>query len=706
MGFDNTTSDFVAWNVALSKLTSKTPATTTTSTESSRIQRAYENAIKQGPLRMRPTKGGDFWEERYFILTFEEMIVLDKVLPNPNRKILEVFRIFPSCSVFETNLGPFAFELVTSEKVLHVMSDSKETTTGWITALRDVIFHSQPEANDPLLQAALKKIDEDTYYQVEFREDKPLGVVLERTGEWAVVKLSNHRDTNVYIGSALVEINGASVTLLTYQQTIEKLKNWKPPLRLGFRRAPHRAGFLIKQARSQRSGNRKVWKQRFFILDEGRLMYKENDSPEASLKGDVPLMGSAVSLVSETESGKPFCFRLVSGVTCLIMQAASADEAMDWAAILYHAIAIANGGAHLLAVERERASLLTIEKQKAEEAEYRRRKEQEEAEEAQREEMRRIQLQQEEEARVAEEERRAALLEQERLQLEQQGELFDKALSEQEKRDAEITAATEEPEIPVNPDSTALEVAIEVVNKVLLPPAPPTEEELGSEPAPQEKVPTEGDVGQLSVDIAELELATAVKTALSDTSRGQGRSVEDLMQAIERAKWAGADSTKVEASLNLLVHLKKERSVREDVTRMLKFAILYKSFSALSEALMAAVDAHLTDLELYAEAFSLFSKMSEEKKRFKEEEAARLAKEAAELDARLEEEKKQIEKDNSEDEEDDHFPRPGIDDSDDESVPAPLSPVCVFALYTNSVQIIIFVSFSLNIYKGETLEPK
>eukprot|EP01042_Synura_sphagnicola_P000045 gene45-44_t len=339
--FDSTTSDFVAWKAALLKLTDKT-LDASAQPDAIRIQKALEKCVKQGVLKKRPIKGGDVWDERYFILTQDEMIVLEK--PDSTRKILETYRIHPSCSVFETNLGAFAFELVTSEKVLHVLSNSKESTAQWIIALRDVISHSQPEPNDPLLKAALTKLNEDVYYTVEFREDKPLGVVLERTGEWAVVKLSNYRDTNVYIGSALMEINDVNVSLLNYQQTIEKLKNWRPPLKLGFRKAPHKAGYLMKQARSSRGGARKVWKQRLFILDEGRLMYKESDAPEAPLKGDVPLMGSAVSLVAESETGKPFCFRMVSGVTCLIMNAASAEDMMDWASTLYHAIAIANGG--------------------------------------------------------------------------------------------------------------------------------------------------------------------------------------------------------------------------------------------------------------------------------------------------------------------------------------------------------------------------
>lgn len=83
-------------------------------------------------------------------------------------------------------------------------------------------------------------------------------------------------------------------------------------------------------------------------------MYKDDDSPTAALKGDVPLMGSAVALMPSTETGKFFCFRVLSGVTSLIMQAETQDEMMDWAGTLYHAIAIANGGGHIISIERSR----------------------------------------------------------------------------------------------------------------------------------------------------------------------------------------------------------------------------------------------------------------------------------------------------------------------------------------------------------------
>jgi hypothetical protein len=49
-------------------------------------------------------------------------------------------------------------------------------------------------------------------------------------------------------------------------------------------------------------------------------MYYSSDDESAPVRGDIQLMGSAVSLVAHTEIGQHFCFRVVSGVSNLAMQ--------------------------------------------------------------------------------------------------------------------------------------------------------------------------------------------------------------------------------------------------------------------------------------------------------------------------------------------------------------------------------------------------
>ncbi|CAM9968721.1 unnamed protein product, partial [Phaeothamnion confervicola] len=231
----------------------------------------------------------------------------------------------------------------------------------WIGALKGVIATSTPDGEDTLLTEALKL--EEEFYNVTFETKQPLGVVLERSKEWAVVKLANPQTTTVTVGSALAAVNGRSVVLRTYHDTIQLLTGWKPPLHLVFRRAPEKSGWLKKQVKCgyrRRGGvskKRKVkkWKPFFFILAEGKLSWFNTDGPTAKLQGVVPMMGSAVSLVPfGATGGQQFCFTVVSGITTLFLQGLTAEDMMDWATHLYHASAIANGGGHLLDVERAR----------------------------------------------------------------------------------------------------------------------------------------------------------------------------------------------------------------------------------------------------------------------------------------------------------------------------------------------------------------
>ena len=52
----------------------------------------------------------------------------------------------------------------------------------------------------------------EDFYEVVFEEKKPLGLVLERSSEWAIVKLANTDETGVTVGSVLYTVNGQTVT--------------------------------------------------------------------------------------------------------------------------------------------------------------------------------------------------------------------------------------------------------------------------------------------------------------------------------------------------------------------------------------------------------------------------------------------------------------------------------------------------------------
>jgi PH domain len=215
--------------------------------------------------------------------------------------------------------------------------------------------HIYADTKDELFQQSILKIDNDEFYTVHFTEKKPLGVVFERSGEWAIIKSStNQAESGLLVGSVLSTIDKHSVILEGYQDTIDRLKGWSPPLVLGFRKAPRKIGFLLKESKSRSNPQKMVWKKRYFVLGEGKILYKDSDEVGAKIKGECPLMGSVVSLVNEDEAGKRNCFRLMSGMMYLTLQSGSEYEMMDWASMLYHAISIANGGAYILQYEIDR----------------------------------------------------------------------------------------------------------------------------------------------------------------------------------------------------------------------------------------------------------------------------------------------------------------------------------------------------------------
>lgn len=562
--------------------------------------------LKKGKLKMRPAKGGEVWDDFIFLLSPQSMTALDEVT---GTQVIETFHINPSCSVFETNLGRNAFELVTPKRVLHVMAESREATSGWIKVLRETISKSALETNDPLLVAALDKMKLDVMYHVSFHEDKPLGVVLERSGEWAIVKLANERDTGVVVGSALMGVNNDNVMFAKYQETIGRLKNWRPPLTLSFLKSPEKRGFLVKESRG-RHGNSRNWKRRFFVIEQGRIYYKDKDASDSDIKGDIPLMGSAVSLASSQETGKFFCFRLVSGVTCLVMQAETFDELMDWASTLYHAIGIANGGAHILRVEYERRT-----KEAAE-----------------------IAAQSTPESAAARQEADV---------------VAEQTVSEMvAKERARLHSQSPPPEEVQSPSPEAEED--------VQPPAPPVAEEVADTPCPElQEEPAAAEIEAIPDDTAAIAeaAAAAVEVAAAEDAAREGEeqraaaeaalkeataaaSLSDfsaLMDALDAAQQAGVDQAVLSESGERLVALQteqKEQAVLNEINKRLTDATSLKSVSALQSALKNA-EIHNVDNENTAAATVLLAELAAAEEQRAMEEKARLEAEAAALDAEL-----------------------------------------------------------------------
>ena len=146
-----------------------------------------------------------------------------------------------------------------------------------------------------------------------------------------------------------------------YYEIIATLKHWRPPLHLSFIKCPTKSGFLKKFTKDKGRSGSKVWRNRYFSLESGHLQYREKE--HTLTKGDIPLMGSSVSILAGPDIGERCCFRILSGVTAIILQAENHEIMMDWVTRLYHAIALANGAKYLPQLQANRAKSLAMQKE-------------------------------------------------------------------------------------------------------------------------------------------------------------------------------------------------------------------------------------------------------------------------------------------------------------------------------------------------------
>jgi hypothetical protein len=162
------------------------------------------DVILSNNLRLRSPDGGENWPEvgTQLVSTSEGRFV---VMSNGSAEVDRI-HLESTSSVFETTLGANTFEVVTTNKIVHFSTPSMDVTTTWIKYLRDSITKCSPYPTDGIFKEALLRQKGDSY-DVSFNDHKPLGIVLERSAEWALVKVAKS-DANVQVGSALSAIDG------------------------------------------------------------------------------------------------------------------------------------------------------------------------------------------------------------------------------------------------------------------------------------------------------------------------------------------------------------------------------------------------------------------------------------------------------------------------------------------------------------------
>jgi hypothetical protein len=303
------------------------------------------------------------------------------VLMEPDVRVLgaHIFKqdvnITSACGVCETNKDD-TFVIVTPQKIVKLQARGKQEKEQWIFIIREVIYDLRPDVSDPMLLAAEEMLNNPVFIDLKFEHKAPLGLSLERTGEWPVVESldSSKMGSNLVVGDLLHATRCRNsnnewedVLLTDYDATMNKLVTWQPPLSLRFRQLPQKSGYLMKRSLAEAS----KWRTRYFSLSGGRLNYRRSEVDDNTIKGEIVLFGASVCLAAAADAdGKLFCVRIQAGERGILIQAETEEERIEWAAALHHSAWILNGSSQIMyaqrkAEEEERERLMETEAEDA-----------------------------------------------------------------------------------------------------------------------------------------------------------------------------------------------------------------------------------------------------------------------------------------------------------------------------------------------------
>ena len=318
------------------------------------VPSGFSKADLDGFLSMR--QPGGIWIEHYFVLTKDTLhrIQQDELTHKTSSK---QFILTPNTLVSSTNLNTFSFEIVTFSEVLHLNASSKDSKDQWVATIRGLVASIKTYPKENKLQKAALTLD-CPYYSVNFKSRDAPGLIMERRGDIALVsRVTRSLQHYVFTGSVLISVNNEPVVNQPYEFILNMLSNWRPPLTLKFMAPPRKKAWLQvlvhsspytrrRQKQSPRSRskvpNNESWFEKVFVeLKNGSLIIHNggsSDTTSSNSDNDIlPLRGSAISLIDPKEiRRKLYCFRLMSGLESITLQASSHKEMMDWATMLVH----------------------------------------------------------------------------------------------------------------------------------------------------------------------------------------------------------------------------------------------------------------------------------------------------------------------------------------------------------------------------------
>ena len=318
------------------------------------VPSGFSNTDLDGFLSMRLP--GGVWIQHYFVLTKDTLHRIQQD-ESTHKTSSKQFVLTPNTLVSSTNLNTFSFEVVTFTDVLHLNAPSKDAKAQWVATIRGLVAAIKTYSKENKLQKAALTRD-CTYYNVLFRSTNSPGLIMERRGDLAIVaKVTRSLRHRVFTGSVLIAVNKEPVVNQPYEFILNMLSDWRPPLTLRFMAPPTKKGWLqvevypspyasrhqnkSPRSRSKLPKNQSWFEQAFVEVNAGQLIIHNggsSDTTSSNSDNDIlPLRGSAISLIDPKDvHNKSYCFRLMSGLESITLQASSQREMMDWATMLVH----------------------------------------------------------------------------------------------------------------------------------------------------------------------------------------------------------------------------------------------------------------------------------------------------------------------------------------------------------------------------------
>jgi hypothetical protein len=214
------------------------------------------------------------WKAYFFVLSSSSSI---NVFSDEKCNSLKgTIALTPDAIISGTNLAEHSFQVTCPGSCLHARCANEEDTQSWVDCFTRAARASTSLTHlpDKIMQEAKASATVPETYQANYPVKSALGFNVKRRGDWAVISAvddQSHSDNEITVGSVLYSINNKPVLLESYEETIQSLKSWTPPMTLRFFHPPSYRGPL-SLCRNQ---NSKRAQRYLFVLEDGVLTWQK-----------------------------------------------------------------------------------------------------------------------------------------------------------------------------------------------------------------------------------------------------------------------------------------------------------------------------------------------------------------------------------------------------------------------------------------------